>query len=61
MEDHHGEQIFLLLFLNSLTLYKDQFFSKVLKFIRAEKKFKNVDQLKKQIKLDVKTAKKINE
>ena len=30
-----------------------------LKFIRAEKKFKNVDQLKKQIKVDLTTAKKI--
>ena len=30
MGDHRGEQIFPLLFLNSLTLYKDQFFSKVL-------------------------------
>ena len=58
MEDRRGEQIFPLLFLNSLILCKDQFFSKVLKFIRAEKKFKNIDQLKKQIKIDLVTAKK---
>ena len=30
-----------------------------LKFIRAEKKFKNLEHLRKQIKLDVKTSKKI--
>ena len=28
------------------------------KFIRVEKKFKNLDQLKKQIKIDIKQAKK---
>jgi FAD synthase len=30
-----------------------------LKFIRREKKFKNVDQLRKQIKIDLLKAKKI--
>ena len=30
------------------------------KFIRGEKKFKNINNLKKQIKLDIKKAKKIN-
>ena len=30
------------------------------KFIRGEKKFKNINYLKKQIKLDIKKAKKIN-
>jgi len=39
-------------------LYNKYLRVEFLKFIRAEKKFKNIDQLKKQIKIDLVTAKK---
>ena len=38
-------------------LYNKHLFVEFVKFIRKEKKFKNVNQLKKQIKIDLKTAK----
>ena len=46
------------LFNFSGNLYNKYLRIEFLKFIRAEKKFKNVDQLKKQIKIDLVTAKK---
>ena len=46
------------LFNFSENLYNKYLKVEFLKFIRAEKKFKNVDQLKKQIKIDLVTAKK---
>ena len=46
------------LFNFSGNLYNKYLRIEFLKFIRAEKKFKNVDQLKKQIKIDLETAKK---
>tara|TARA_B100001287_G_scaffold259008_1_gene245841 strand:- start:237 stop:1163 length:927 start_codon:yes stop_codon:yes gene_type:complete len=46
------------LFNFSGNLYNKYLTVEFLKFIRKEKKFKNVEQLKKQIKKDVKTAKK---
>ena len=46
------------LFNFSENLYNKYLRVEFLKFIRAEKKFKNVDQLKKQIKIDLVTAKK---
>ena len=46
------------LFNFSGNLYNKYLRVEFLKFIRAEKKFKNVDQLKKQIKIDLVTAKK---
>ena len=49
------------LFNFSENLYNKYLKVEFLKFIRAEKKFKNVDQLRKQIKVDLETAKKINE
>ena len=49
------------LFNFSENLYNKYLKVEFLKFIRAEKKFKNVDQLKKQIKVDLEIAKKINE
>ena len=49
------------LFNFSENLYNKYLRVEFLKFIRAEKKFKNVDQLRKQIKVDLETAKKINE
>ena len=49
------------LFNFSGNLYNKYLTVEFLKFIRAEKKFKNVDQLKKQIKVDLEIAKKINE
>ena len=49
------------LFNFSENLYNKYLRVEFLKFIRAEKKFKNVDQLKKQIKVDLEIAKKINE
>ena len=47
------------LFNFSGNLYNKYLRVEFLKFIRPEKKFKNVDQLKKQIKVDLTTAKKI--
>ena len=47
------------LFNFSENLYNKYLKVEFLKFIRAEKKFKNVDQLKKQIKVDLLIAKKI--
>ena len=47
------------LFNFSGNLYDKDLFVEFLKFIRKEKKFKNVDQLKKQIKTDLLVAKKI--
>ena len=47
------------LFNFSGNLYNKYLRVEFLKFIRAEKKFKNVDQLKKQIKVDLLIAKKI--
>ena len=47
------------LFNFSGNLYNKHLTVEVLKFIRSEKKFKNVDQLKKQIKIDLLIAKKI--
>ena len=41
-------------------LYNKRLTVKFIKFIRGEKKFKGIDQLRKQIKLDLKIAKKIN-
>ena len=41
-------------------LYNKKLIVKFIKFIRGEKKFKGIDQLRKQIKLDLKIAKKIN-
>ena len=41
-------------------LYNKKLTVKFIKFIRGEKKFKGIDQLRKQIKLDLKVAKKIN-
>ena len=41
-------------------LYNKKLTVKFIKFIRGEKKFKGIDQLRKQIKLDLKIAKKIN-
>jgi len=49
------------LFNFSENLYNKYLKVEFLKFIRAEKKFKNVNQLRKQIKVDLETAKKINE
>ena len=46
------------LFNFSGNLYNKYLRIEFLKFIRAEKKFKNIDQLKKQIKIDLVTAKK---
>ena len=46
------------LFNFSGNLYNKHLRVEFLKFIRAEKKFKNIDQLKKQIKIDLVTAKK---
>ncbi len=46
------------LFNFSENLYNKYLSVEFLKFIRAEKKFKNVDQLRKQIKVDLETAKK---
>ena len=46
------------LFNFSGNLYNKYLSIEFLKFIRAEKKFKNIDQLKKQIKIDLVTAKK---
>ena len=46
------------LFNFSGNLYNKYLRVEFLKFIRAEKKFRNVDQLKKQIKIDLVTAKK---
>ena len=46
------------LFNFSENLYNKYLKVEFLKFIRAEKKFKNVDQLRKQIKIDLETAKK---
>ena len=46
------------LFNFSGNLYNKHLRVEFLKFIRAEKKFKNVDQLRKQIKVDLETAKK---
>ena len=41
----------------SRNLYNKKLTVKFIKFIRGEKKFKGIDQLKKQIKLDLKSAK----
>jgi len=41
-------------------LYNKDLTIEFIKFIRKEKKFKNINQLKKQIILDIKLAKKIN-
>ena len=41
-------------------LYNKKLTVQFIKFIRGEKKFKGIDQLRKQIKLDLKIAKKIN-
>ena len=41
----------------SRNLYNKKLTVKFIKFIRGEKKFKGMDQLKKQIKLDIKSAK----
>ena len=41
-------------------LYNKKLIVKFIKFIRGEKKFKGIDQLRKQIKLDLQIAKKIN-
>ena len=49
------------LFNFSGNLYNKLLSVEFLKFIRKEKKFKNVDQLKKQIKIDLNIAKKLNE
>ena len=46
------------LFNFSENLYNKYLTVEFLKFIRKEKKFKNMDQLKKQIKIDIKIAKK---
>ena len=46
------------LFNFSGNLYNKHLTVQFLKFIRSEKKFKNIDQLKKQIKIDLSTAKK---
>ena len=40
-------------------LYNKYLTVNFLKFIRKEKKFKNIDQLKKQIKIDLQKARKI--
>ena len=45
------------LFNFSGNLYNKDLTVEFLKFIRKEKKFKNVNQLKKQIKIDLLTAK----
>ncbi len=47
------------LFNFSGNLYNKYLTVEFVKFIRKEKKFKNVDQLKKQIKIDLMTAKKV--
>ena len=47
------------LFNFSENLYNKYLTVNFLKFIRKEKKFKNIDQLKKQIKIDLQKAKKI--
>ena len=41
----------------SRNLYNKKLTVEFIKFIRSEKKFKGIDQLKKQIKLDLKSAK----
>ena len=41
-------------------LYNKKLIVQFIKFIRGERKFKGIDQLRKQIKLDLKIAKKIN-
>ena len=46
------------LFNFSGNLYNKHLSVEFLKFIRKEKKFKNINKLKSQIKLDLKTAKK---
>ena len=45
------------LFNFSGNLYNKKLTVEFIKFIRGEKKFKGIDQLKKQIKLDLKSAK----
>ena len=45
-------------FWEKINLYNKYLRVEFLKFIRAEKKFKSIDQLKKQIKIDLVTAKK---
>ena len=40
-------------------LYNKKLTVEFIKFIRSEKKFKGIDQLKRQIQLDIKSAKKI--
>ena len=47
------------LFNFSKNLYNKYLTVSFIKFIRKEKKFKNIDQLKKQIKLDIQKAKNI--
>ena len=47
------------LFNFSKNIYNKYLTVKFLKFIRKEKKFKNIDQLKKQIKIDLLKAKKV--
>ena len=41
----------------SRNLYNKKLTVEFIKFIRGEKKFKGIDQLRKQIKLDLKSAK----
>ena len=43
----------------SRNLYNKKLTVEFIKFIRGEKKFKGIDQLKKQIKLDLKSAKRV--
>jgi len=47
------------LFNFSGNLYNKYLSVEFLKFIRKEKKFKNIEQLKKQIKIDLNIAKKV--
>ena len=44
----------------SRNLYNKHLTIEFIDFIRKEKKFKNINQLKKQINLDVRKAKKLN-
>ena len=61
IDQHLNKKILLEvhLFNFSGNLYNKHLTVDFMKFIRKEKKFKNVDQLKKQVKIDLLKAKKV--